>query len=265
MTPTERLQVALGERSYEILVGEGLLGRAGEFLAPILRSPRVIVVTDETVAALHLEELLRALETAEIEAQSFVVPAGEATKSFDRLSELVERLLSAKIERNSTLVAFGGGVIGDLAGFAAAITLRGIDFVQIPTTLLSQVDSSVGGKTGINSGHGKNLVGAFHQPRLVLADSGVLETLPRRQMLAGYAEIAKIGLIEDPDFFTWLEGHGTAVVEGEHEPLRHAVMQACAAKARVVAADEREVGRRALLNLWPHLRPRLGGRGRLRR
>ena len=249
MTTFERLAVELGERSYEILVGEGLLATAGQHLAPLLRRPRVAVVTDETVAGLHLDELLRALAAAEIQAESFVVPAGEATKDFDHLSALTERLLSAKVERSTTLIALGGGVVGDLTGFAAAITLRGLDFVQIPTTLLAQVDSSVGGKTGINTAQGKNLVGAFHQPRLVLADTGILDSLPRRHMLAGYAEIAKVGLIDDPAFFGWLEGHAAAIVEGEPEPLRRAVVEACAAKVRVVASDEREAGRRALLNL----------------
>ena len=249
MSGFESLEVDLGARSYEILVGEGLLGTAGQHLAPLLRIPKVAVVTDETVAGLHLDELLRALDAAEIAAESFVVPAGEATKDFGHLSSLTERLLTAKVERRTTLIALGGGVVGDLTGFAAAITLRGLDFVQIPTTLLAQVDSSVGGKTGINTAQGKNLVGAFHQPRLVLADSGVLDSLPRREMLAGYAEIVKVALIDEPDFFTWLEGHGHAVVEGEPEPLRQAVVRACAAKVRVVAADEREAGRRALLNL----------------
>jgi 3-dehydroquinate synthase len=162
---------------------------------------------------------------------------------------LCERLLELKVERSSTLIALGGGVIGDVTGFAAAVLLRGIDCVQIPTTLLAQVDSSVGGKTGINTRRGKNLVGSFHQPRLVLADTGVLSTLPRRQLLAGYAEIVKYGLIGDPDFFAWLEGHGSAVIDGDPAARRHAVKASCAAKAAIVAADERERGTRALLNL----------------
>ena len=249
MSESEKLTVELGARSYDILVGDGLLATAGQRMAPLLRAPRVAVVSDETVAELYLDELMRALSAADIEARSYVVPAGEGTKDFGHLSSLVERLLADKIERSTSLVALGGGVIGDLTGFAAAVTLRGLDFVQIPTSLLAQVDSSVGGKTGINTPQGKNLVGAFHQPRLVLADSGVLESLPRRHMQAGYAEIAKVGLIDDPEFFGWLEGHGAAVVEAEPEPLRRAVSQACAAKARVVAADEREAGQRALLNL----------------
>ena len=245
----DRLEVALGDRSYDVLVGSGLLGSAGERLRPLVKTSRVVVITDETVAALHLDELLRGLEAADIEAKTFVVPAGEATKSFTQLSQLVEDILASGIERGTPLVALGGGVVGDLAGFAAAVTLRGLDFIQVPTTLLSQVDSSVGGKTAINVPQGKNLVGAFHQPRMVLADSGVLLTLPRRQLLAGYAETVKIGLIEDPSFFAWLEGHGTSVCDGDPAALRHAVLTACAAKAQVVAADERESGVRALLNL----------------
>ena len=249
MTTVERQAVALGERSYEILVGDGLLGTAGAHLRPLLRTPRVMVITDETVAALHLDELMRGLSAAEIRAESFVVPAGEATKDFGPLAQLVERLLDAKVERSTSLVALGGGVIGDLTGFAAAITLRGLDFVQVPTTLLAQVDSSVGGKTGINTPQGKNLVGAFHQPRLVLADSGVLATLPRRELLAGYSEVVKTALVDDPGFFGWLEGHGAALCDGDPQALRQAVLTACAAKARIVAADEQEAGIRGLLNL----------------
>ena len=249
MSEIARLPVELGARSYEILVGEGLVGTAGRHIAPLLRSRRVVAVTDETVAALHLDELLRGLAAEDIPTESVVVPAGEATKEFGQLAALVERLLSAKVERGTLLVAFGGGVVGDLAGFAAAITLRGLDFVQVPTTLLAQVDSSVGGKTGINTPQGKNLAGAFHQPRLVLADSGVLMTLPRRELLAGYAELVKTALIDDPAFFAWLEGHGAALCDGDPEALRHGVVTACATKARIVAADEREAGVRALLNL----------------
>ena len=249
MITPERLGVELGARSYDIWVGEGLLGLAGERIAPLLTTRRVMVVTDETVAALHLDELSRALDGAEVAHESIVLPPGEATKSFEELAALTGRLLEAKIERQVTIVAFGGGVIGDLAGLAAAVTLRGLDFVQIPTTLLAQVDSSVGGKTGINTPQGKNLVGCFHQPRLVLADTGVLSTLPRRELLAGYAEVVKYGLIGDPAFFTWLESHGTAIIEGDHAARRHAVLTSCRLKAEVVAADERETGKRALLNL----------------
>ena len=249
MSGHEALRVELGARSYDILVGDLLLAEAGRHIAPILALPRVVVVTDETVAKLHLDELSRALSDAGIASDAIVLPPGEQTKSFEHLADLVDRILSLTVERRTTLVALGGGVIGDLTGFAAAIVLRGIDFVQIPTTLLAQVDSSVGGKTGIDTPLGKNLVGSFHQPKLVLADTTVLSTLPRREMLAGYAEVVKYGLINDPDFFTWLESHGTAVVEGTPEAQRHAVMTSCAAKAGIVAADEREAGARALLNL----------------
>jgi 3-dehydroquinate synthase len=207
------------------------------------------VVSDANVARLHLPTLAESLARAGIPHDQIVLPAGEATKDFTHLAELAQDLLARRIERNTLLVALGGGVIGDLVGFAASILLRGIDFVQIPTTLLAQVDSSVGGKTGINTPQGKNLVGAFHQPRLVLADLDALATLPRRELLAGYAEVVKYGLIEDHHFFAWLEGHGAALIEGDVEAQRHAVAQSCAAKAAIVAADERETGRRALLNL----------------
>ncbi|MGF1608936.1 MAG: 3-dehydroquinate synthase [Kiloniellales bacterium] len=258
MTAPGRLRVELGERSYDILVGEGLLGSAGQHCAPLLRQKRVCVVTDETVARLHLEELGRSLSNAGIAYQSVIVPAGEQSKSFAQLAELCGRLLDAKIARDSTLIALGGGVVGDLAGFAASILLRGIDFIQIPTTLLAQVDSSVGGKTGIDMPQGKNLVGNFHQPRLVLADTEVLSSLPERELRAGYAEVVKYGLIDDADFFTWLESHGNAVIEGDPTARRKAVLTSCAAKAAIVADDERESleraaggqsGGRALLNL----------------
>ncbi|MBK1665752.1 3-dehydroquinate synthase [Rhodospirillum rubrum] len=243
------LTVSLGERSYPIHIGPGLLGRAGALIAPLLRKPRVFVVTDATVAALHLDALLASLGAAGIAHDHVVLPAGEATKSFSQLEELLDLLLAARFERSTTLLALGGGVIGDLVGFAAAILLRGVDFIQIPTTLLAQVDSSVGGKTGINTAYGKNLVGAFHQPRLVLADTTVLDTLPRRELLAGYGEVVKYGVIDDPAFFDWLEEHGSALIAGDGAARIHAVLTACRAKARVVAEDEREGGRRALLNL----------------
>lgn len=249
MSGHETLRVDLGARAYDILVGTGLLATAGRYLAPLLGRRRVSVVTDEAVAALHLATLERALDDADIAHEAFVLPSGEQTKSFGHLEQLVDRLLEAKIERQSVLIALGGGVIGDLTGFAAAVLLRGIDFVQIPTTLLAQVDSSVGGKTGINTRAGKNLVGSFHQPSLVLADTEILATLPPRELRAGYGEVVKYGLINDPAFFAWLEGHGAQVVEGDPEALAHAVLTSCATKAAVVAADEREHGARALLNL----------------
>ncbi len=249
MIEHERLRVELGARSYDILVGEGLLATAGRWIAPLAGGPRVFVITDENVRALHLATLERALDDAGLACEALVLPAGEQTKDFQHLENLTGRLLALKVERRSLLIALGGGVVGDLVGFAAAVLLRGIDFVQVPTTLLAQVDSSVGGKTGINTEHGKNLVGSFHQPRLVLADIEVLSTLPRRELLAGYAEVVKCGLIDDPDFFAWLETHGTGVLEGDPAARRHAILASCAAKAAIVADDERETGRRALLNL----------------
>ncbi|MGO1119313.1 3-dehydroquinate synthase [Rhodovibrionaceae bacterium A322] len=245
----ERLTVDLGDRSYDILVGDQLIATAGQHISPLLKKPRVLVVTDSHVAELHLPALERSLSQEGIAVEAFVLPAGEGTKNFSHLSDLCSRLLAAKIDRNSLLVALGGGVIGDLTGFAASILLRGIDFVQIPTTLLAQVDSSVGGKTGINTPEGKNLVGAFHQPRLVLADTGALATLPDRQLKAGYAEVVKYGLINDPAFFAWLEGHGHLVIEGDSDASRKAVLTSCQAKADIVSQDEKELGMRALLNL----------------
>lgn len=249
MSDHDRLLVGLGERSYEILIGEGLIAKAGELIAPLLASPRVLIVTDSQVEQLHLPILQRALDAAGIRHEAFVVSPGEASKSFERFAQLCEELLRAGVDRHSTLVALGGGVVGDLCGFAAAVLLRGIEFIQIPTTLLAQVDSSVGGKTGINTGMGKNLVGAFHQPKLVLADTTVLSTLPQRDLLAGYAEVAKCGLLGDAAFFTWLEGHGHLVIEGDSKARLEAVRRACAIKVEVVAADEKEGGQRKLLNL----------------
>jgi 3-dehydroquinate synthase len=249
MTLVEQVPVSLGRRSYEILVGEGLIESAGERLLPFLRQKRTIIVTDRNVAGFHLSALERSLAAAGIAFQSIILPPGEQTKDFAHYARLAEDILSLGIERGTILLAFGGGVIGDLAGFTAATLLRGIDFVQIPTTLLAQVDSSVGGKTGIDTPQGKNLVGAFHQPRLVLADIRVLETLEPRQLRAGYAEVVKYGLIRDRDFFLWLEEFGPALLAGDRAARRMAVVESCRAKAAVVAADERESGDRALLNL----------------
>ena len=249
MDSDRRLRVELGPRSYDILIGPGLIAGAGQHLKPVLREPRVFIVTDEHVGRHYLAMLEASLAAAGIATTSIRLPPGERTKDFHHLAELAERLLSARVERRSLLLALGGGVIGDLVGFAASVLLRGIDFVQIPTTLLAQVDSSVGGKTGINTPQGKNLLGSFHQPRLVLADLDALSTLPRRELLAGYAEVVKYGLIGDPGFFDWLEGHGAAVIDGDLAARRHAVAVSCAAKAKVVGADERESGLRALLNL----------------
>jgi 3-dehydroquinate synthase len=244
-----RVPVALGERSYHVVIGEGLLSRVGTLIEPHLRRPLTAIVTDENVARHHLETLRQGLAGAGVAGQAIVLAPGEATKSFVELAGLCDRLLGAGIERGDCIIALGGGVIGDLAGFAAAIVRRGIGFIQVPTTLLAQVDSSVGGKTGINSSLGKNLVGAFHQPRLVVADTAVLSTLPRRQLAAGYAEVAKYGLIGDPKFFAWLEGNAGELFAGDRGARAHAIEVSCRAKARIVAADETETGVRALLNL----------------
>jgi 3-dehydroquinate synthase len=242
------VRVSLGKRSYEIHVGTDLLQFAGAAMRPLLPQPRVFVVTDTHVAAHHLATLERSLEGAEIAYSVEVLPPGEGTKDFAHLEGLLDTMQDVGCERGTTVVAFGGGVIGDLAGFAAAIYLRGVPYIQIPTTLLAQVDSSVGGKTAIDTRWGKNMVGSFHQPRLVIADIDLLGTLPERQLRAGYAEVVKYGLINDPTFFYWLEAHGAALLAGDKDPLSHAVYQSCLAKARIVGEDEREDGRRALLN-----------------
>lgn len=242
--------VELGARRYDILIGHGLLQAAGERVAGRLKRPFTVIVTDQTVAALHLEALVTSLEAAGVTARSIILPPGEETKSFAQLEQLCRSLLSHAIERSDTIIALGGGVIGDLAGFAAAILKRGCAFIQVPTTLLAQVDSSVGGKTAIDTPEGKNLIGAFHQPSLVLADTAVLETLPARQCRAGYAEIVKYGLIDSPGFFAWLEQHGAALLAGDAAARAHAVRESCLRKAAIVASDETETtGVRALLNL----------------
>lgn len=245
----EKVTVELGDRAYDILVGPGLIANAGTYLKPLLRRARLAIVTDETVAGLHLPALQKGLDAAGIHHDAIVLPAGEGTKSFAQLEKLTEWLLEAGIERGDLVVALGGGVVGDLTGFAAAILRRGVDFAQIPTTLLSQVDSSVGGKTGINTRQGKNLAGAFHQPRIVLADVAALETLPMREFLAGYAEVVKYGLIGDRTFFDWLEENLDRLKSGDVDVRIHAIVKSCKAKAATVAADEREGGVRALLNL----------------
>jgi 3-dehydroquinate synthase len=240
--------VSLGSRSYDILIGRGVLARAGAEISRRLPRVRAAVVTDETVARLHLAELTESLKAAGIEHTTVTVTPGEESKSFASLAKVVDGVLAAHIERSDIVIALGGGVVGDLAGFTAAIVRRGMRVVQVPTTLLAQVDSSVGGKTGINTAHGKNLVGAFHQPELVLADCGVLDSLPSRVFNAGYAEVAKVGLIGDADFFAWLETNWRAMAAGWPE-RDHAVAIACRFKAASVAADERDEGVRALLNL----------------
>jgi 3-dehydroquinate synthase len=247
---SRQVAVELGERRYTIEIGAGLLDRAGALCAPLVPSRRAIVVTDSQVAPLHLERVMASLGAAGLRADSVVVPAGESSKEFGAFGQLMAALLDHRPDRGTVLVALGGGVVGDLTGFAAAVLLRGVDFIQIPTTLLAQVDSSVGGKTGINTRHGKNLVGSFHQPRLVIADIAALDTLPRRELLAGYAEVVKYGLIDDAPFFDWLEANGQALLDGDRAARIEAVAKSCAAKARIVAGDERETGDlRALLNL----------------
>jgi 3-dehydroquinate synthase len=248
MSARDILRVELGARSYDIVVGAGLLADAGALIAPVVRQKRAIVVTDENVANLHLAALRSGLDKAGITHQTIVLPPGEATKDFAHFAKLCEDVLAFGIERGTPLIALGGGVIGDLTGFAAATLLRGLDYVQVPTTLLAQVDSSVGGKTAIDSRHGKNLIGAFHQPVLVLADVDTLSTLPPRELLAGYAEVVKYGLIRDRAFYDWLESAGPRLVAGDADARREAVLTSCAAKAAVVAVDERETGERQLLN-----------------
>ena len=239
--------VPLGDRAYDILVGRGLLGEAGRRIAA-LGARTAAIVTDEHVGPLYAETLAGSLQQNGLRTSTITLPPGEATKSYAFLERVCDSVLEARIERGDLVVALGGGVIGDLAGFAAAVVRRGVRFVQVPTTLLSQVDSSVGGKTGINSRHGKNLVGAFHQPSLVLADTALLDTLPVREMRAGYAEVVKYGLIDDAPFFAWCEANWRGVFAGGPE-RDEAVAQSCRAKAAVVVRDEREDGDRALLNL----------------
>ena len=245
---SERISVGLGARSYDIHVGAGLLADAGTLLAP-LAAKTVPVVTDTNVAKLHLDALTASMKNAGLSVHPIVVEAGEATKSFAGLERLCTALLQSGVERGGLIVALGGGVIGDLTGFAAGVLKRGIDFAQIPTTLLAQVDSSVGGKTAINTTEGKNLVGLFHQPRIVIADVGLLATLPPRELRAGYAEVVKYGALGDADFFAWLEAHGTKALAGDAAALTRIVAHSCRMKADIVARDERETGDRALLNL----------------
>lgn len=237
-----------GFRPYDVVVGRGLLARAGERIAPLAKG-RTVIVSDETVAAIHGQALSASLEAAGVRTQTITVPAGEASKSFAQLERVLDRLLEIGLDRKDVVVALGGGVVGDLAGLAAALYMRGIDFVQVPTTLLAQVDSSVGGKTAIDTPRGKNLVGAFHQPRLVLADIDVLATLPDKQLRSGWAEVLKHGLICDAAFFDWLAGDGAGGARGDPAALERAVVRSVEIKSAVVSEDEKEAGRRALLNL----------------
>ncbi len=244
-----RVHVALGDRAYDVHIGPGLLKDAPRLIEAALGSCRCGIVTDVHVAASHLPVLEASLAEAGRHAGSIVLPAGESTKCFAQLDRLCQQLLEMGLERGDAVIALGGGVIGDLAGFAASIVRRGMRYVQIPTTLLAQVDSSVGGKTGINTPQGKNLVGAFHQPSLVLADTSVLATLPPRQMQAGYAEVAKYGLLGDSGFFAWLEENWQRLFQHDPAALLHAVGRSVEMKAEIVARDETETGERALLNL----------------
>jgi 3-dehydroquinate synthase len=241
--------VSLGDRSYDITIGSGLLPNAGELLAKHLTRKKTVIVTDANVAKFHLKTLQDSLEAAGISSSAIIMPPGETTKSYAGLAEVCDKLLGAGIERKDQVIALGGGVIGDLAGFASAILRRGVNFIQIPTSLLAQVDSSVGGKTGINSPHGKNLIGAFHQPSHVLIDLDLLKTLPQRQRAAGYAEVVKYGLLGDAPFYKWLDQNVESVVDCAQGAVDHAVRVSCETKARIVAEDETETGVRALLNL----------------
>jgi 3-dehydroquinate synthase len=245
----ETLIAPLGARAYPIHIGPGLLGKAGALLAPFAPNRRVAIVADERVDALHGGALRDGLAAGGLSAETLRLPAGEATKSMARLEEVLSWLLDLRVGRDDLIVAFGGGVIGDLAGFAAAIVKRGVAFAQIPTTLLAQVDSSVGGKTGINAPQGKNLIGAFHQPVAVLSDTDALGTLSDRELLAGYAEVAKYGLLGDAAFFEWLESHGPDIRAGDAAARIRAIRRSCEMKAEIVARDEFETGDRALLNL----------------
>jgi 3-dehydroquinate synthase len=244
-----RIEVALDDRSYPVLIEAGLLSRAGEQLKPLARGRTMAIVADANIAP-HLATLQASLESASIASEAIVLPAGEGSKSWATLEQLTDRLLDLGVERNDHVIALGGGVIGDLVGFATAILKRGCRFVQIPTTLLAQVDSSVGGKTAINARAGKNLIGAFHQPSLVLIDPQVLDTLPQRELRAGYAEVVKYGLIDDFAFFEWCEANAAKLLAGDPDAREYAIAHSVAAKARIVAEDERETtGKRALLNL----------------
>ncbi len=246
---SEIVRVELGARSYAIHVGRGLLERGAALAAPLLAEKRVFLVTDEVVDGLHARRLEAGFAASGVAVHRIVLPAGEQTKSWAELGRLLERLLDLRPERRSVLIALGGGVVGDITGLAASLLLRGVDFVQAPTTLLAQVDSAVGGKTAVDAPQGKNLIGSFHQPRLVLCDLDALATLPGRELAAGYAEVVKYGLLGDAAFFAWCEANAQALLAGDAAAQAHAVAESCRAKARIVGADEREAGQRALLNL----------------
>jgi 3-dehydroquinate synthase len=247
------VNVALGTRSYDIVIGRGLLASLGARIAALRLGAKVVIVTDDNVARYHLEPAEAALRHAGVASSRVIVAAGEASKSYRVFEQVCEAIIASRIERGDLAIALGGGVIGDLTGFVAAVVRRGLDYVQVPTTLLADVDSSVGGKTAIDSAHGKNLIGAFHQPILVLADTALLDTLPEREFRAGYAELVKYGLLGDADFFAWLEKNWREVFAGGNSSgssaRDHAIAESCRAKAAIVARDERETGDRALLNL----------------
>jgi 3-dehydroquinate synthase len=245
---TTTVTVALRERTYDVIIGRGVVASLGARIAARVPGAKAAIVADETVAHLHLPTVAAALKDAGIPVSVVTVPPGEGSKCFAQFERVCEALVAAKIERDDVVVALGGGVVGDLTGFAASVVRRGVDFVQVPTSLLAQVDSSVGGKTAINLREGKNLVGAFHQPMLVLADTALLDTLPRREFSAGYAEVVKYGLLGDAAFFDWLEDNIDAVMAGEGGTREYAIAACCRMKADIVARDEREIGDRALLN-----------------
>ncbi|MDG2474083.1 MAG: 3-dehydroquinate synthase [Paracoccaceae bacterium] len=245
----ETLKVQLSHHNYKILIGSGLLDAITLHIGPMLNRKRVAVITDITISKLYLNRLSQAFKNEMIDCDTLILPCGEKSKSWETLSKTVEWLIKKKIERDDIIIAFGGGVIGDLVGFAASIVRRGVSVIQIPTTLLAQVDSSVGGKTGINSIHGKNLIGTFHQPALVIVDTDLLRTLPAREFLSGYAEVVKYGLLGDRKFFDWLDKNNDHLLNGDSEVVNYAVWKSCMAKAEIVIADEKEKGRRALLNL----------------
>jgi 3-dehydroquinate synthase len=258
------VDVSLKDNTYDIIIEKGALAHAADYLIPLLPSKKICIVTDETIAKLYLFPLMKALEAAGFTCYPpIIIPAGEKSKNFVILQQLVEKSLSYKLDRKSTLIALGGGVVGDITGFAASIIMRGIHFVQIPTTLLAQVDSSVGGKTGINTLHGKNLVGSFYQPKLVLIDTDMLQTLPLRELKAGYAEILKYALMSDADFFHWLEENAQGILNGDAEKQRYAIEKSCRIKSQIVIEDETETKDiRALLNLghsFGHALEALGG------
>ena len=248
MSEHNKLRISLKENSYDIIIEHGLLSELGDLISKKFGKPKTFIVTDSNIAVHWLKQTIESLSAQGMSPKVLEVPVGESTKSFINLEKIIDQLLESKVDRDSVLIALGGGVIGDLAGFAGAVTLRGIKVIQVPTTLLSQVDSSVGGKTGVNVRQGKNLVGSFHQPSLVAIDTQVLQTLPSRQLFAGYAEVLKYGLIKDRSFFDWLELNGKKVLEGDKLAQQFAIFTSCRIKAEIVEADEKEKNLRAILN-----------------